>query len=43
LIDLARDLGCERIEVHSGRRAVTFYERSGFEHVDRLLNQVLSA
>ena len=41
LIDLARDLGCERIEVHSGRRAVTFYERSGFEHVHRLLNQGL--
>lgn len=41
LLDLARDAGCERIEVHSGRRAVTLYERSGFEHVDRLLNQVL--
>ncbi|MFC6237618.1 GNAT family N-acetyltransferase [Longivirga aurantiaca] len=41
LLDLARDAGCERIEVYSGSRAVTFYERSGFEHVDRLLNRVL--
>jgi len=41
LVDLARSVGCERIEVHSGRRAVTFYERSGFEHLQRLLNQDL--
>ena len=41
LIDLARDARCERIEVHSGRRAVTLYERCGFEHFHRLLNQDL--
>ena len=41
LIGLARDAECERIEVHSGRRAVTLYERSGFEHFHRLLNQDL--
>lgn len=41
LLDVARRAGCERVEVHSGRRAVTFYERSGFEHVTRLLTQVL--
>lgn len=41
LLKLAGDAGCERIEVHSGRRAVTFYERAGFEHFHRLLNQVL--
>jgi GNAT superfamily N-acetyltransferase len=42
LLDLACRSGCERIEVHSGRRAVPFYERSGFEHLDRLLSQVLA-
>ena len=41
LLNLGRDAGCERIEVHSGRRAVTFYERSGFEHSHQLLNQEL--
>lgn len=41
LLDLARRAGCERVEVHSGRRAVAFYERSGFEHFERLLNQVI--
>jgi GNAT superfamily N-acetyltransferase len=41
LLDVARRAGCERVEVHSGRRAVAFYERSGFEHFERLLNQVI--
>jgi len=41
LVGIARDAGCERIEVHSGRRAIAFYERSGFEHAHRLLTQDL--
>jgi GNAT superfamily N-acetyltransferase len=38
LLDLARDAGCVRVEVHSGRRAVPFYERAGFEHDRQLLD-----
>ncbi|MFN8155891.1 MAG: GNAT family N-acetyltransferase [Candidatus Nanopelagicales bacterium] len=41
LLDLAREAGCSRVEVHSGRRAVTFYEREGFARYERLLNQEL--
>jgi ribosomal protein S18 acetylase RimI-like enzyme len=38
LLDLAAAGGCDRTEVHSGRRAVPFYERAGFEHDQQLLN-----
>ena len=41
LLDLAREAGCTRVEVHSGRRARVFYEREGFEHLERLLNHPL--
>lgn len=41
LLDLARDAGCGRVEVHSGRRAVTFYEKVGFEHFRQLMNHPL--
>ena len=41
LLELARAAGCGRVEVHSGRRAVTFYERAGFEHFRQLMNHHL--
>jgi GNAT superfamily N-acetyltransferase len=41
LTDLARELGCIRVEVHSGRRAVPFYLRSGFEDAPQLLEHPL--
>ena len=41
LLDLARAAGCGRVEVHSGRRAVKFYERAWFEHFRQLMNHYL--
>ena len=41
LLGLATDTGCNRVEVHSGRRAVAFYERAGFEHFPQLMNHHL--
>lgn len=41
LLGVARDAGCGRVEVHSGRRAVEFYERAGFEHFRQLMNHHL--
>jgi GNAT superfamily N-acetyltransferase len=38
LVGLACESGCTRVEVHSGRRAVPFYEHAGFEHFPQLLN-----
>jgi GNAT superfamily N-acetyltransferase len=37
LIAHARDLGCDKVTVHSGTRALALYEREGFHLVDRLL------
>ncbi|MFP3464969.1 GNAT family N-acetyltransferase [Leifsonia sp. SIMBA_070] len=39
----ARDLGLERVTVHSSPRAVPAYERHGFAPEDRLLHTYLSA
>ena len=41
LLGLASEAGCSRVEVHSGRRAVAFYERAGFEHFPQLMNHRL--
>lgn len=37
ILDTARDLGLERVTVHSSERAVRAYERSGFRVSPRLL------
>ena len=42
LIGLATEAGCSRVEVHSGRRAVSFYEKAGFEHFPQLMNHHLA-
>ena len=38
LVELARANDCDRVNVHSGRRSVALYERSGFEHFHQLMN-----
>lgn len=42
ILDLARELGYERVTVHSSPRAVPAYLRHGFEASPRLLQSVLS-
>lgn len=41
LVMLARDQGAEHVTVHSSSRAVTAYERAGFERDPLMLNQLL--
>ncbi|GGV64260.1 hypothetical protein GCM10010228_14840 [Streptomyces massasporeus] len=37
VLDVARELGLERVTVHSSSRAIPAYARSGFEESPRLL------
>lgn len=42
LIDYGRKVGCIRITVHSGNRAVPIYERAGFQHSRQLMMHPLT-
>ena len=42
LLGLAGEAGCSRVEVHSGRRATSFYERAKFEPSPQLMNHDLA-
>lgn len=37
VIDIARDAGCDKLSVHSGRTALPLYLREGFTRIDQLL------
>lgn len=37
VLDLARELGCDKVTVHSGHRALPLYQRAGFVAIDRWL------
>ena len=43
LVEVARETACDRVNVHSGRRAIEVYERLGFEHAHHLMNLDLRA